>query len=336
MKIIVYEVEDWERDAFAPLEEDHEVVYHAAPLDEDTDIGEDADADILSAFIYSELTATTLSRFENLQMIATRSTGYDHVDAQYCRDHDIAVCNVPTYGANTVAEHAFGLLLTISHNLVEAINRTRRGDFDLKGLRGFDLRGKTFGVLGTGDIGLHTLRIAAGFEMECIAYDVAPDKDAASRLGFTYVDFEELLERSDIISLHVPLNDRTRHMISEDEFDAMRDGVVIINTARGAVIDTRALCRALADGKVAAAGLDVLSEEPAIREEAELLRPEFREKFDIDALLSDHVLLRQRNVYITPHSGFDTREAIERILETTVDNIEAFADGEPTNVVDLS
>jgi D-lactate dehydrogenase len=334
MKITIYETETWEHGAFKSLASDHEVEFLEAPLDVET--GQDhSDAEVISTFIYSDLSAEVLTRFSNLKMISTRSTGFDHIDLEYCKEKNITISNVPTYGDNTVAEHVFGLLLTISHNLIPAIDRTRRGDFSLKGLQGFDLEGKTLGVIGAGNIGQHVIRIAGGFEMDVLAFDVAPKKDLARELRFRYVDMEALLKNSDIITLHVPANDKTRHLLSEKEFSSMKDGVVLINTARGSVVDVHALAGAIADGKVAAAGLDVLPEEPAIREEMELLRSIFRKKKEqnIETLLADHILLRLRNVYITPHSGFNTREAVERILHTTVENISAFAEGNPKNVV---
>lgn len=332
MKICVFEVEPWERQAFEVLADEHEVVFSSKPLTE-SNIAEYADADIVSVFIYSDLDADVLSKFKNLQMVATRSTGFDHIDTEACAEHDIPVSNVPTYGTNTVAEHVFALLLALSHHIIEAVDRTRRGDFSQQGLRGFDLRGKTLGILGTGDIGRCVIEMANGFRMNVIAFDIQPDEKLAERLDFEYVAFEEVLECSDVISLHVPLNHNTHHLLAEEEFERMKDGVVIINTARGQVIDVEALLFALSSGKVAAAGLDVLPDEPTIREEAQLLHRIFREHHDLQTLLADHVLLRMRNVIITPHSAFNTKEAIERILETTVANIEAFLRQTPQNLV---
>jgi D-lactate dehydrogenase len=246
------------------------------------------------------------------------------------------VAHVPTYGDHTVAEHVFALLLAISHNLVEAVDRTRRGDFSLEGLDGFDLKGRTMGVIGTGRIGQHTATIARGFGMDVLAFDVEPRESVAGEIGFTYVGMEELLSRSDVVSLHVPGNDKTRNLISTEQFDAMTAGAVLINTARGSVIDTRAMLRALSDGKLRAVGLDVLAEEPAVREEAELLRSYLTRTDQAGALLADHILLRMRNVIITPHSAFKTREAVQRILSTTRENIESFIRGEPRNLVPAS
>jgi D-lactate dehydrogenase len=169
--------------------------------------------------------------------------------------------------------------------------------------------------------------------MEVLTYDVKRREELASRLGFRYVEMDELLSSSDVITLHVPANKYTYHLISDEQFARMKKGAVLINTSRGTVVDVLALARALGEGKVAAAGLDVLPEEPLIREEAELLRSVYRERPELQTLLAEHILLRARNVIITPHSAFYTREAVERILETTAANIGAFARGKPQNVV---
>lgn len=331
MKIVVFEVEEWERRAFEALEAEHEIEYVDDLLTQEN-VTTHAAADVISPFIYSNLSGDVLRRMSHLKLIATRSTGFDHIDLAYCNANGITVCNVPVYGDNTVAEHVFALLLAISHKLVEAVDRTRRGDFSLQGLRGFDLRGKTLGVIGTGSIGQCVIEIAKGFRMEVVAFDVKPSEELAARMGFRYADMDELLATADIVTLHVPSNEKTRNMLSHGEFAKMKDGVVLINTARGDIVDIRALAKAIGEGKVAAAGLDVLPEESAVREEAELLYSVYREKYDLETLLVNHILLRLRNVIITPHSAFNTREAVERILGTTVDNILAFARGEPRNV----
>ncbi len=332
MRIVVFEVEAWERQAFRGLERDHEVTFVEDSLDAGN-AGGYAEAEVVSTFIYSELDRAVLERLPALRFIATRSTGYDHIDLEHCRSRDIDVSNVPSYGENTVAEHVFALLLAISHHIVEAANRTRRGDFSQQGLRGFDLEGRTIAVIGTGAIGRHVVRIAKGFGMEVVAHDLHPDDALAAEMGVRYLPLEEALASADVVTLHVPGGEATRHLLSEREFARMKDGAVLINTARGNVVDTRALLRALSEGKLAAAGLDVLADEPAIREEAELLRSFFAREYDLETLLADHILLRLRNVVITPHSAFNTREAVSRILATTRENIEAFARGAPRNLV---
>jgi D-lactate dehydrogenase len=332
MRIVVFELEDWERAAFEPLCDEHDVQLLAEPLTQET-AADYADADVVSTFIYSRLDRTVLEQMSQLKLIATRSTGYDHIDLEHCQENDVIVANVPSYGENTVAEHVFGLLLTISHQLDLAIDRTRKGDFSSRGLQGFDLEGKTLGVIGTGNIGRHTIRIAKGFGMEVRAYDVHPDEEAAQTLGFEYVDLDELFRQSDVISVHVPSTPQTHHLLSDEQFDRMKEGVVIINTSRGDVINNHALLRGLAEGKVRGAGLDVLPEEPIIREEAELLRSVYERTHNLDSLLADQVLIRVRSVVVTPHSAFNTREAVSRILRTTVANIESYVRGERQNVV---
>jgi D-lactate dehydrogenase len=332
VRIVIFEVEEWEREVFQELATDHEITFIKEALTP-ANAGRHGEAEVISTFIYSTMSAAVLERFPKLRLIATRSTGFDHIDSEYCQEHGVRVCNVPTYGDNTVAEHVFALLLAISHRMIEAVDRTRKGDFSQAGLQGFDLQDKTIGVVGTGSIGLHVIGIARGFGMSVLGYDVKPNQEAAQRLGFRYVDLDELLGSSDVVTLHVPANKHTVNLIAEDEFRRMKDGVVFINTARGPIVHIQALLEAIASGKVSAAGLDVLPEEPTIREEAELLHTAFRRRHNLETLLADHILLRMRNVLVTPHSAFNTREAVRRILETTEENITAFARGEATNVV---
>lgn len=332
MKIIVFEVEDWEREAFVSLYAEHQIEFVAGPMNRENAEAY-SQAEVVSPFIYSDLSADVLRHLGRLKLIATRSTGFDHIDLEYCDANNITVCNVPVYGDNTVAEHVFALLLAISRKMIAAVDRTRKGDFSLKGLQGFDLFGKTLGVIGTGSIGRCVIEIAKGFRMEVLASDVRPDEGLASRLGFRYVEMHELLGSSDIVTLHVPSNENTRNLISSDEFSRMKEGVILINTSRGDVLDIKALAKAIGEGKVAAAGLDVLPEEGGIREEAELLRSVYDKKHDLETMLLNHILLRLRNVIITPHSAFNTREAVERILSTTVGNIASFTRGESENVI---
>lgn len=332
MKIVIFELEDWEKIYFERLKGEHEVL-----LTNDVVTGElDSryrDADIISTFIYSKLQENSLKQFPRLKLIVTRSTGFDHIDLDYCRDNDISISNAPNYGQNTVAEHVFALLHAISRHIPEAVERTRRGNFSQEGLQGFDLQGKTMGIIGTGDIGKNVIRIARGYEMKVLAFDLKPDENFASKMGFQYTDMDDLLAKADIISLHVPGIEKTRDLISEPQFDRMKQGTILINTARGFIVNAQALLKALSEGKVAAAGLDVLTEEPTIREEAELLRSTYTGKGNLQALLANKVLNDLSNVIVTPHTGFNTREAVERLLQTSVDNIVSFIRGNPQNLV---
>lgn len=332
MRVVLFEMEPREFPVFEGLAKDHVLTYTEHPLDRDS-AGAHTNAEAVSTFIFSRLDRHALEQMPALRLIATRSTGFDHIDLDYCASHGIAVANVPSYGENTVAEHVFALLLAISHRVPEAMERAQRGHFSPEGLQGFDLAGRTLGVIGTGRIGQHVIRIARGFQMRVLANDAAPQPRLAAELGFHYTDLAGLYGEADVISLNVPSLPETRHMLSAKAFAQMKDGVVVINTARGDLIDTRALIQALTSGKVAAAGLDVLPDEPLIREEAELICSIYCEQHDLRDLVANHVLLRMKNVIVTPHSAFNTREAVQRIAETTVENIRAFAEGRSQNLV---
>lgn len=332
MKIAIFDIEPREAFEFDALKRGHDLTLSEHPLRADN-AAHYADAEIVSTFIYSRLDRDVLARLPKLKLIATRSTGYDHIDMAWCTGHGVKVANVPTYGENTVAEHVFALLLTISHRLREAMERARSGRFSPEGLEGFDLQGKIIGVIGTGNIGRHVIRIARGFGMDVIAFDIRPDEALAADTGVRYADMDELLAASDVITLHVPALPQTEHLLDDAAFARMKQGAVVINTARGNIIDSRALIEALRSGKIAAAGLDVLPDEPLIREEAELISSIYENRHDIRELVADHILLTMPNVVITPHSAFNTREAIRRISTTTVANIVAFLDGRPINLV---
>ncbi|MDP3736341.1 MAG: hydroxyacid dehydrogenase [Hyphomonadaceae bacterium] len=333
MKVAIFETEQWEHEACLSLEPRHRVSCTHATLTEQA-AHLHADAEVVSPFVYSKLSQAVLAQFDNLKLVATRSTGYDHIDTDYCRARGIAVCNVPDYGDSTVAEHVFALLLGIARNLPESLERTRRGNFTQSDLRGFELRGKTLAVIGTGRIGKRVIEIANGLAMSVIAVDRQPDDAAAQRLGFRYAPLNEALACADIVTLHVPASTETAHLISDREFATMKPGAVLINTARGSVVDVAALVRALAEGKIKAAGLDVLPLEPALRDEAEIFRSATKPSDqDLKALVANHVLLRFPNVFVTPHNAYNTTEAVGRIIGTTMENIEAFARGEPRNVV---
>lgn len=332
MKIVVYETEQWEREACLRLFDKHQLTCLRVALNEDT-VREYADAEVISTFVRSIANEGTLSCLPNLKLVATRSTGFDHIDLDYCTAHGIAVCNVPDYGDVTVAEHVFALLLAAVRHIVESSERTRRGDFSQGGLRGFELRGKTLGVIGTGRIGRRVIEIGRGFGMNVIACDLLQDAEAAIRLGFTYASLDDVLAAADIVTVHIPGVAGQRHVISDREFSLMRRGAVLINAARGSVVDVEALVRAVADERLRAVGLDVLPEEPVVRDEAEIFRASSERVFDLKSLVANHVILQFPNVVVTPHNAYNTDEAVHRLIETTVDNIEAFARGAPRNLV---
>ncbi len=273
-KIAFFELEKWEEDYIKANLKNVQLKFFKNDLNE-RNVKKIKNFDAIAIFIYSQITKRILDQLPNLKLITTMSTGYDHIDLEECKKRGITVCNVPTYGENTVAEHTFALILTLSRKIIESVNRTRRGDFSLKGLRGFDLKGKTIGIVGCGNIGRHVARIAKGFKMKILVYDVCKDMKFAKQIGFKYVDLNILLKKSDIITLHVPLLPATKHMINKDNIKLIKKGAILINTARGGVVDTTALIKALDKGILSAAALDVLEEEELIKEEKQLLSKKF-------------------------------------------------------------
>ncbi len=293
----------------------------------------DPKTEIVSTFVRSVLDGAVLSRLPKLKLIATRSAGYDHIDLEYCAKHGIAVSNVPDYGDSTVAEHVFALLLATVRHVVEGSERTRRGDFAQAGLRCFELRDKVLGVLGTGRIGRKVIEIARGFGMHVVAFDLHPNPNEAQRLEYRYASLDETLATSDVLTVHVPGGARQSPLISDREFGLMKQGSVLVNTSRGSVVDIAALVRAISAGKLRAVGFDVLPQEPVVRDEAEVFRAGSERTFDLKSLVANHVILQFPNVVVTPHIAYNTDEAVRRLIEATMDNIEAFIAGTPRNLV---
>jgi len=310
----------------------HEVIFVEEPLTSQN-ASKAGDAEAVACFIYSQINDDLLSKLQNLKLLVTMSTGFEHIDAVACKKRNVIACNVPSYGEHTVAEHAIALLLALTKKIVPSVERTKKGDFSLDGLRGSDLHGKTMGIIGTGKIGKNTAKLSKAFGMRVIAFDRFPDNEFAKKDGISYVLFDDLLSDSDFISLHAPETPETKHMINSNNVRKIKPGCFLINTARGSLIETEALLIGLKEGILAGAGLDVLEEEYAIREEMELLHEQYHKKFDVKTLLEEHILLEQPNVIVTPHNAFNTNEALMRILDTTVDNINAFLAGVPRNVI---
>jgi D-lactate dehydrogenase len=294
-------------------------------------LDEVADAEVLSTFIHSRVDAAALDRMMELQLVATRSTGTDHLELKACAERGISVANVPTYGENTVAEHAFALILGLSRRLIVAEAKGRRADFDLSGLQGFDLKGRTLGVVGGGRIGLHVIRIARAFGMEVLVSDPYREELLAEVLGFAYVDLDELLERSHVVTLHAPAIPATHHLIDAAALARMRPGALLVNTARGALVDTEALVAALDSGHLGGAGLDVFEGEEHVGEDYELLAQGGEER--VRLALGRRLLADRDDVILTPHNAFNSREAVERIAATTAANVAAYKAGEDANVV---
>ncbi|MBI4094837.1 MAG: hydroxyacid dehydrogenase [Candidatus Liptonbacteria bacterium] len=292
------------------------------------------DFEILSVFVDSRIDKKVLDCFPNLKFITTRSTGYDHIDTAECKKRRIAVAYVPGYGDNTVAEFAFGLILNLTRKIYHGIDQIKEtGSFSLTGLRGTDLKGKTIGIIGTGRIGKEMVKIANGFGMNVIAYDPVPDKKFAKEYSLAYVTFEELLKTSDILSLHTPHNEKTHHLINSKNIRIVKKGAYLVNTARGAIVETEALVNALQEGILAGVGLDVLEEEGESKDEVFYLREAHPKEQELRTMLENHILMKMPNVLITPHNAFNSQEALERILHMTIENIRNFIVRKPFHTV---
>ncbi len=330
VNITCFELEEWEEEKIKNEFKKHKLVFFKEPLSKEH-LPKIKSTEILIVFVNSLVDKEILNHLPKLKFIATTSTGYDHLDLNVCKKRKILVSNVPEYGTNTVAEHTFALILTISRNIQPSVERSRQCSFDLTGLRGFDLRGKTLGVVGTGKIGKYVIKIAKCFEMNILAYDLYQDKDFAKKCGFKYAKtLKELLKNSDIITLHTILNESTHHIINKRNIQFIKKGAVLINTARGGLVETEALDEALHNGTIKAAGIDVLEEEITLKEEKELLSTP--EKFKV--LKCDwHLLLQHKNVFVTPHNAFNSEESVQRIIQTTVENVKGFLNKKIVNLV---
>ena len=279
-------------------------------------------------FANDQANATTMMAFAHMgvELVALRSAGFDNVDLQAARAHGISVARVPAYSPHAVAEHAFALLLGLNREIHLAYDRVRRGDFSLDGLMGFNLAGKTFGIVGVGNIGSVAGRIARGFGCKVLGADPVPREDCRGIVD--YVGLDELLEASDIVSLHCPLNDGTRHLIGDRELRRMNPGAMLINTSRGAVIDTPAIVRSLERQHLGGLAIDVYEGEGDLFFEDRSDRPIADEQFAR--------LLAFPNVLVTGHQGFLTGEALTNIAETTIANLNAFeSTGRPLHEVAL-
>lgn len=321
IRVALYDARPYDREFFdeASSRTGFDIAYLETHLTPDTcRLAEGSQA--VCAFVNDTINAPVITALHHagVELIALRSTGYNNVDLQaaYRRIH---VVRVPAYSPHAVAEHALALLLTLNRHTHKAYYRSRDNNFSIVGLMGFDLHGKTAGVIGTGAIGRVLIPVLVSLGMEVLASDPVADQATAARLGFTYIDRDELYRRADVISLHCPLTRETFHMIDARSIARMKDGVYIINTGRGRLIDTGALIQGLKKGKIGAAGLDVYEEESEF----------FYEDFSTRVIADDTLarLLTFANVLITSHQGFFTREALQHIAATTVENLSAYFGG---------
>ncbi len=322
MKVAVFSTKQYDKDYLTKLNADvgHDLMFFEAHLREETAMLAKDHAAVV-AFVNDDLSEPVIARLAEVgtRLIALRCAGYNNVDLAAARQHSITVARVPAYSPDGVAEHAVALLQTLNRNIHRAYNRVRDGDFSLNGLLGFNLAGKTVGVVGTGQIGACCARILLGYNCRVIAFDPHPNpkcKDA----GVEYVDIDTLFANSDIITLHCPLTPDTHHLIDHASLSKTRRGVFIVNTSRGALINTRAVIDGLKSGHIGGLAIDVYEEEGDL----------FFEDLS-DSIIQDDVFMRLMtfpNVLVTGHQAFLTHEALEAIAKTTLHNISAFANGQ--------
>jgi len=315
MKISFFEVRDTEKVLLESAIIGHELVFYSQHLDEKS-IDLAKDSDIVSVFVDSEIRKNIIDLLPNIKMIITRSTGTDHIDLNYAKEMGILVSSVSSYGMHTVAEFAFTLILAFSRKICLAREQTRKGNFSLlPELDGFDLFGKTIGVVGTGKIGKNMILIAKGFSMKILATDLYPDTNFAEENNFEYVPLSVLLSASDIVSIHAPYNETTKHLINTENIKLMKKGSVLINTARGEIVESKALLEALKDETLAGAGLDVIEGERKLKRGGDLTE---EEKQNIEIAKE---IINMPNVILTPHIAFFTHEAEAEITRVVAENI---------------
>jgi D-lactate dehydrogenase len=322
MKVAIFSVKKYDREFLSAANASrHELRFFEPHLSEET-ASLAAGLDAVCVFVNDQVNAAVIATLESLgvRLIALRCAGYNNVDLSAATKHGITVVRVPAYSPYAVAEHAIALMLALNRKVHRAYNRVREGNFALDGLVGFDMHGKTVGVIGTGQIGTVVAQILTGFGCPTLAFDPFPNATCRS-LGVRYVELDELLAQSDIITLHCPLTPENKHLINEQALDKMKNGVMLINTSRGALLDTLAIIQGLKSGKIGYLGLDVYEEEERIF---------FEDRSGL--ILSDDVfarLLTFPNVIITGHQAFFTREALLNIAATTIENITKFENNQP-------
>jgi D-lactate dehydrogenase len=324
MKIAVFDTHSYDRQALNTANQHfgHQLEYFEERLhDKTVELAQGFDA--VCPFVNCRLTDKVLARLKEIgvKIVVLRASGYNGINIPAANKLGLKVLTVPAYSPEAVAEHNFALLLSLVRKIHRAYNRVRDLNFSLDGLEGFNLHGRTYGLIGTGRIGQCAARIAKGFGCTIIAYDPFPNEAAAKDIGFSYVSFEELLEKSDVLSLHLPLSPQTHHLINEAAIARMKPGALLINTSRGGLVDSAALIDALKSGQIGGVGLDVYE-----MEEGVFFHDLSSQQLQDDVLAR---LMTFPNVLITSHQGFLTREALANIAETTLGNATAFERGEP-------
>jgi len=321
MRIAVFSSKSYDETYFKQYAEDYDyqLSFFETALNKDT-ANLTIDFDVVCVFVNDNVNAKTIEILakNGVKLIALRCAGFNNVDIEAAGKHDIKVVRVPAYSPEAVAEHATALILTLNRKTHKAYNRVREGNFSLNGLIGFDLHGKTVGVIGTGTIGAAFCRVMKGFGCNIIAFDVAENEELKT-MGVQYTPVEDLFKSADLISLHCPLNEHTKHIINKKSIAAMKDGVMIINTSRGALIETKDVIEGLSSKKIGYLGIDVYEQEENL----------FYEDLS-ERIIQDDLLLRLNsfpNVLITSHQAYFTKEAMIEITTTTLENIKSFVDG---------
>lgn len=332
MKILCYYALDWERDFFIKNMPSDTVTFIKGSTRE-FPLVKDGDVDALCIFVDSPVSKKFLEQLPKLKLIIARSTGYDNIDLQEAQRRHITVCSVPAYGKTAVAEYTMGLMLNLTRKISQACDAAQGNRFCVHGWCGIDLCGKTIGIVGTGSIGSRVAELAHAFGMNIVACDVHPNKELAKRLDFSYVTFDQLLAQSDIITLHVLYNQSTHHLINCDNITKMKRGSYLINTARGAVVQTQALVKGLYEGILAGVALDVLEQEGYMSDMVPLLLKQNPQVVVVQTVLANQYLMHHPCVLMTQHNAFNSQEACTVGWQISCENIKAFAAGKPTNVV---
>lgn len=334
-KIIFFDVKDNEIEQITDFcNGNFECKLLAEPLNDKTELTDEIkQADVISCFTFSRVDAEILKQFPNLKLIALRSVGFNHIDIDYCKEHEISVVNSFGYGNVTVAEFAFGLMLDVMRKISRAYMNLKNEHLNQDVYAGLELKNKTIGIIGTGAIGTEVVRIAKGFGMNILAYDLFPNNTLVEKYDIKYVELGELLKNSDIISLHAPLTKDNFHLINEERINLMKPKAIIVNTARGELIDTKALYEALSGNKIFGAGLDVLESENIFTLPDTTLDFDYLTDDVIRQTLINDRLLKLHNVVVTPHIAYNTQEAQDRILNITMSNITSFFNGDVKNSV---
>ncbi len=326
-RIIFFDIKDNEENFFEKYKiHDWEQVYNEDSLTKFSKLTpEDKQAEVISVFTTSRIDAEVLAHFSHLRLIAARSVGFSHIDLDYCKKHNIEVLNAPHYGDNTVAEFTFGLMLDVARHITRAYYDVRSDNINLDHYRGTELYNKTLGIIGLGAIGGEVARIARGFHMNVLAYDIYENDEFKAKYSVKYTTLDEIAEKSDVITIHAPSTKDNYHLIGKEFFSKMKSSAYLVNTARGEIVDTEALYNALVNKKILGAGLDVLEYEEILHEQDEYISK--INNIDAETLRKNFInnnLLKLKNVVVTPHIAFNTKEAVNRTLEITHANISKF------------